>query len=451
MARLGSALAAALFVTLALGGGTVAAAPSTQFRVIATLGGPAPGGGTFVNDFEPGGINDRGEVAFLADTSTPGPTGGEGGFISRGGELRQLVRTGDPVPGGHTVGPGIWTPLALNAAGEAAGPVIFPPFIIVPPFTFSLPEGTNSGLYRWSGPNLDISPVVLPGDPAPGGGTFQGVDVFSDLNNRGDIAFEGIVPTDLGIHLPSEPYGGLGGGVYVADRSGTISKLVVPGDPAPGGGTFDEAEFPSIDNGGDVAFEGHRAGEECIEGGQPQAVRIGCFSTVYVRDAATGVVQRIAGQGDPAPGGGVFRFTARPVINDRGEVAFFGRTTTGRGLFLASQVGQLAIARTGDPLPGGGNFVRPEDWALNEVGQVAFSARLDTVNGNGIHDTGVYLWQRGALSLVARTGTVVPGVGEIARIRPGGLGGVQSNDRGDVLFWATLSDGRGVLLVAETR
>lgn len=47
-----------------------------DIKKIATLGDPAPGieGGTFINDFEPGGINNHGDMAFGADVST----GGEG-------------------------------------------------------------------------------------------------------------------------------------------------------------------------------------------------------------------------------------------------------------------------------------------------------------------------------------------------------------------------------------
>jgi hypothetical protein len=37
------------------------------FTPVAFLGDPAPGGGTFVNDFEPGGLNSHGDIAFGAD------------------------------------------------------------------------------------------------------------------------------------------------------------------------------------------------------------------------------------------------------------------------------------------------------------------------------------------------------------------------------------------------
>jgi len=77
-------------------------------------------------------------------------------------------------------------------------------------------------------------------------------------------------------------------------------------------------------------------------------------------------------------------------------------------------------------------------------------------NGDGIADTGLYVSSRGSLHLVARTGTVIPGVGTIAHLQPPGPvgnaypnSGAIINDRGQVFFQATLGDGTtGVLLVA---
>jgi hypothetical protein len=86
---------------------------------------------------------------------------------------------------------------------------------------------------------------------------------------------------------------------------------------------------------------------------------------------------------------------------------------------------------------------------------VSFAATLSTDdNMDGIADNGMYVFSKGSVSLVARTGTVIPGVGMIAYLglapfspAPVGTGGI-INERGQVLFFATLSDGRGVLLLA---
>ena len=67
-----------------------------------------------------------------------------------------------------------------------------------------------------------------------------------------------------------------------------------------------------------------------------------------------------------------------------------------------------------------------------------------------IPDTGLYVWSHGSLRLVARTGTVIPGVGTIAHLVMNVLvvrtvpvfvpnSGAHNNDRGQVVFGATLS------------
>ena len=98
--------------------------------------------------------------------------------------------------------------------------------------------------------------------------------------------------------------------------------------------------------------------------------------------------------------------------------------------------------------------------SVNNPGDVAFNALLDSDdNGDGVPDTGLFVWSRGVLRLVARSGPVIPGVGEVAHLVMGVLVvigntglvpnfGAMMNDRGQVIFGATLSDGRGVLLVA---
>src|SRR5436309_14516085 len=86
------------------------------FTPIATLGDPAPGpeGGEFTFDFEPYGINNRGEVAFVGDVTT----GGEGVFLARKGPPSKIARPGDPAPGGGTFGfGGVWLYTGLHDAG----------------------------------------------------------------------------------------------------------------------------------------------------------------------------------------------------------------------------------------------------------------------------------------------------------------------------------------------
>ncbi len=435
---------AALALTLALVPVALAGQAGYSFTPIAFLDNPAPGGGNFTLDFEPSAINNRGEVGFTADVTT----GGEGVFVGLRGQLTQIMRSGQPAPGGGVFGPNEFGRLGVNEGGDIAIP------FSLEPLDFSS-LALNSGIFRFSHSTQTLSRVAGPGTPVPGGEHLEGVFFNTAINNRGDIVFSGIVTG--GDIDPTSPPGemGLGVGLFLADKRGTISSVVRPGDPAPGGGTFDMAMNGSINNSGDVAFGGHVAGDECIEIGFSN-----CGESVYLKDAATGIIQSIAHQGDPAPGGGVFRLAFGAVVNSRDDIVFIGDLTpapepigAALAVFLFSKKGTtIAVARPGDPMPGGGTFVTAgffdATYDLNQRGDVSFAATLDTdANADGIADNGLYVFSKGSVQLVARTGTVIPGVGTIAYLGLGLPGGVM-NERGQVFFWAILSDGRGVLLLA---
>lgn len=426
------------------------AAPTYSFAPIAFLDDPAPGGGNFTFDFEPYGINSNGEVGFVADLTT----GGEGVFVSHQGVITQLARTGQAAPGGGTFGLGDLGRVALTDSGD----VVFA-FILDP---FTLPVGLNSGVYRFSRSDETPRAVLVPNvTPAPGGGTFAGTFFNTGINNRGDVVFSGLgTGSDLN---PATPPGsnGLASGLFQADKGGDIFNVVRPGDAAPGGGIFDAANNGWINEAGNISFGAHVAGEECIDVGSPFI----CGESVYLKDAASGVIKSIAHQGDPAPGSGSYREAFGAVVNNRDEIVFIGDLTPApdalliAGVFLASKGSTIPVARPGDPMPGGGHLVtaslQDSNYHLNNRGEVSFSATLDTdVNGDGLPDSGLYVFSKGSLSLVARTGTVIPGLGTIAYLGqapffpfPVGTGAI-NNDRGQVIFFATLTDGRGVLLVA---
>jgi hypothetical protein len=299
---------------------------------------------------------------------------------------------------------------------------------------------------------------------------FAGSHFGVSLNNRGQLAFPGLVSTDKGLPFPEHL--GLGVGIFAARKNGAISSVVSPGDPAPGGGVFDAAFGPWINNRGDVAFMAHVAGDECLaENSPPPSIVIACLPGVYVKNAATGEIRSISLAGQAAPGGGVYRGVFSPVLNDRGDVVFLGDLTPPpavaevAGVYLHSKGETVALAHPGSAMPGGGAFVTASTiigWQIdvNNRGDVVFNATVDTDdNGDGILDTGLFVWSHGALRLVARTGTDIPGVGTIAHLitnvpltspRPALVpnSGANNNDRGQVLFSATLTDGRGVLLLA---
>ena len=85
---------------------------------------------------------------------------------------------------------------------------------------------------------------------------------------------------------------------------------------------------------------------------------------------------------------------------------------------------------------------------------------VDTdVDGDGFDDTGLFLWSHGKFSVIARTGTVIPGIGTIDELSSPQLvippapiatttSGAINNDRGQILFQASLTDGSGVFPLA---
>jgi hypothetical protein len=425
-----------------------------EFKILARIPGPAPGGGMFTNDFEPYAINASGSIAFVADLDT----GGEGVFAGPQSQISAIARPGQTVGGvllddfalGHT---------ALNNAGSGAFVYILNPF--------TTPFGLNAGLFRFSLLNPAPTAVVVPGvtkPPPHAGDVFTGVYFNTSLNNQGDLVFNGVA---AGLRQSGGPGAGTSAaGVFKADRSNHIVKVVIPGDTAPGGGVFDDAVEGWINERGDIAFDAHVNGEECIP--LDPGFELVCGSSVYKKVAPSGNIQSIAHQGDPAPGAGVkYRQAFGPVLNDAGDMVFIGDLTPAPhvlqtlGVFLNSKGTTTPVALPGDPLPGGGNFGTASSFAyqyyLNNSGDITFICRLDTAHG-GVADTGIYLVSHGKTQLVARTGTQITGVGMIADINSPGFvngGPLQAggiiNNRGQIFFEATLTDNTGVLLVATPR
>jgi hypothetical protein len=282
------------------------------------------------------------------------------------------------------------------------------------------------------------------------------------INNRGDIIYQGFATgTAVSPSMPPN-YNGASLALYEQNKDGVSTRIVGPGDAAPGGHVFDDAWNGSNNNAGDIAFSGHVEGDPCIFIGVPFA----CGDSLYLRNGATGAITSIAHQGDPAPGGGTFSTVFGGLVNGADQVAFVGSTgadnTPPYNMYQWSKGVVTPVAVAGQPMPGGGNYASASGnagtFGQNNHADVSFTAALDTVT-NGLNDTGAYVWSHGVLHLVARTGTVIPGVGTIARLgeflnNNGGtnppaysMGGV-INNRGQVFFTATLTDGAQVLLVA---
>jgi len=74
-----------------IGTGAFAKPAGYDFKLVAALGDPLPGGLSFINDFEPGAINNRGDIFTGADTGIGDEFQGEGVFLfTKDGQLSVL-------------------------------------------------------------------------------------------------------------------------------------------------------------------------------------------------------------------------------------------------------------------------------------------------------------------------------------------------------------------------
>ncbi|WP_338048762.1 DUF7453 family protein [Polyangium aurulentum] len=415
-----------------------------------TSGDTAPGGGTVYYSFHADQLTQDGDVIF----STWLENLGAGFYRTNDGALELLGRAGDEAPGDVKYGVCMsWYSGSMNEAGDST----FGFFIDGIP-TEGRPSGGNTGTFRVDSDGVKTALLLPDTTLAPNGKPFHGTTLRTSINNKGDVVFHGIIETDEGIHMPSEEYHGLGMGVFMADSDNTIKSLVSPGDPAPGGGTFDFAENAFMNERGDVAFGAHVAGEECRLLGHSQAQRIFCGESVYLRKK-DGTITSIAHQDDAAPGGGTYRLAFGPVLNNRGDILFIGDLTpapdlfTSLGVFLHRRGKTVAVARPGDAMPGGGNLVSASGYIsgydLSDNGQVVFFAQLDTdEDGDTKPDTGIYAWRNEVVHLIARTGTQIPNLGTVQKVANGSGYGITNNNSGQVAIPVHLTDGKKALVIA---
>src|ERR1044071_479137 len=290
-----------------------------------------------------------------------------------------------------------------------------------------------------------VTAIVGPGDPAPGGGIFFVLDVPS-LGPQGQVIFRGgttAFPTTSGLFefangtitplitdgtaantgervTPQTSRLLANGDLIVADAfsgslyrfsNGVLTRLVGAGDPAPGGGTFSILLSPAINSSGQIAFQGFTS---------TGANGIFLF--------ANGAVTKIITSSDVFPDGVPFGFPEPPAISDSGQVVFGGvsHSIVASGLFSFAN-GQLTILIPRlAPLPNGTALDLPLSTSINNAGQIAFSAITEPGN-----DQGQFLFANGQISAVAVTGQAAPDGGVFNSNSEGG--GIVNN-AGQVLF-----------------
>lgn len=154
-------------------------------------------------------------------------------------------------------------------------------------------------------------------------------------------------------------------GVFVADSDGTISAIAIGcgglggsgdttsicGDVSPIGGHFGGFFFgtvftPDINDAGDVLFISD------VNGGDSRRA-------LFLYQAASGQIIKIAAVGDASPIGGTFGAVGPGSINNNGKIVFLASPvseTVNSDLFMWDNGVVTKVAALGDPAPEGGTF-----------------------------------------------------------------------------------------------
>ena len=376
-------------------------------RVIVTSGDAAPGTGQFAAfSIEGPAVNDLGQVAFYAGIAGAAP-GTRGIYRSDGTTTVEIVRSGQPLPGGTGTFSSFTLPVMLNDAGQVG-------FL----------SSNDHGIYRGDG---SAAPVFL-------GSTGGAYDRFG-FNAAGQAStYNGNTVRRLDTTAPQ-----------------TIAQA---GQPAPGGnGTLFNVYGASMNDAGHVALFATLANTQAGQG-ENQAI--------YRGDGTTLV--EVARQGRPTPTGvGTYNGIGDAQINNAGRVAFFATLNGGSnwGLFTVDPDGAShEVARAGTAAPGGGTIQYSSDFyatfSLNNAGQVAFPAAVTSATSQ--EQAILIAGSGGGLTEVMRTGRLTPDPTRRFVGIPSG-GPLALNDDGDVAFLADIirsdasqtvpPDGRQALFVYD--
>lgn len=185
-------------------------------------GDPAPGGGTIGNFPQLSGATGDGRAVFYADLPTF--QSGWGLFVADGVALSEIARKGNVI-----------APLAsaLRTLGSIevneAGEIVF----------FAGLEDLSGVLLRFA-PATGLQVLVHTGDVLPGGA--------GTLSSFGGLAFDDAGRIVFGANASS------GAGMLLRHAGGALETIAASGDPCPGGGTFGSFGAFSLEPGGTLVF-----------------------------------------------------------------------------------------------------------------------------------------------------------------------------------------------------
>jgi hypothetical protein len=451
---------------------------------VAVVGMPAPGiplGRPFVSLGGPA-INDAGATVFhgtLAWRNSPESPGDvvfgyhAGIWSDRGGTPELVLRLGDPAPGA----PG---GIAFDSQGYRFNDL--GKFAFLARFDYRIGDDHDAvkfGIWSESGDGLRL--IALAGVEAPGveNGSFR--QLYAPLlNNRGHVVFKGVLQPTLTSALLASRYG------IWSDRGGSVALVLREGQHLP---TTASSSAPATGfhihafNGRDnIAFS---ASVKLSATEHRQGIWL----------ERNNAISPIMLAGDWAPGtpaNVIFKGASTFVLNDSGQIAFFGTLEPGHGALIGQNLRthndsgiwfhdgeELGlIAKVGDLVsndPIRTRLISLSSPMLNARGQVAFKgwATTDEDAGNESAFSGLWVADPGCQPrLVVRTGVPIDvdnGAGIDLRTlvsidfpsSPISYGsGVYSgaddgrgrsfNDRGQLAFHGSFEDGSYGIFVVNT-
>jgi hypothetical protein len=217
--------------------------------------------------------------------------------------------------------------------------------------------------------------VAASGTAAPAGGNYLPFFLHARLNTRHEVAFDAFVD---GPPITT--------GVFVGDGR-AASAIVLGTNPDPAAPSFGFVGNPFITQTGEVVFQANS-------------------SDIFASDART-VIALVRG-GDQASGGGTLTPTATFDVTDHGVIVY-GATISGsaatRGIFRTDGIQTIAIVRDDNDVPTLGRFTSFGDPVINDRGQVAFYA--ETIGG--LADFGIFRGEGGDLTPVFAANSIAPG------------------------------------------
>jgi hypothetical protein len=387
---------------------------------------PAPDGNGRFEGFDSITINSAGDVAFnglLAETAGGFNDDDSGIFLVRAadGIVRQVARHAGVAPDGNGYFGSFFgkLDLRLNENGVVGFETHFE----------SSFGGTADNLGICSGDGSEDGTTILVRKPF----VYPRVTGF---NNEGEVTY---LVSGPAIERTSN-----GVAVLLAD-----DDQALPNDE----GTFsfgvDSGDDPAFNDLGQVVFRAsvYKASDN------PKSHR-----GIYRADGEN--ILQVARTGTPSPdGNGLLASFSNPAINDNGDVAFLASLTAtsggamdDQGVFLFRNGELVTIARRGEQAPDGngkilnfgtaltGSTFGTDNIALNEEGQVAFLASFTGASGGAV--LGMIRGDESSLTQVVRIGQLAPdGVSKFTIDGGYWLGMPALNDRGQVAFYAALSEG----------